>query len=61
MDECNREQEVLMRMWRNCKPHRILVVMQKSVVAVKNGLLFPHRLNIELSYDPIAIPFLGAY
>ena len=34
--------------------------MQKTLVAVKNGL-FPHRLNIELSYDPIAIPCLGAY
>ena len=52
---------MLVRMWRNCKPHRIPVVMQKTVVAVKNGLLFPHRLNMELSYDPIAIACLGAY
>ena len=45
-------------MWRKGNPCALLMGMQTGAPTVENGMEFPQKLKIVLSYDP-AIPLLG--
>ena len=51
---------MLSRMWRKRYPLALLVGMQTGVATLENDMEVPHKIKIELPYDP-PIALLGTY
>ena len=51
---------MLARMWRNGNPLALLVGMQTGAAILENSVEVPHKIKIELPFDP-AIALLGIY
>ena len=47
-------------MWRKGNPSALLVGLQTGAATVKNNVEFPHKIKMELPFDP-AIALLGLY
>ena len=52
--------QVLERLWRKGNPSALLLGLQTGAATVENSMEFPHKLKVELPFDP-AIPLLGLY